>query len=424
MGYSFMRMFDMSNDSSLFRTAAQLANGGFRREGSDWLSSVGQPARQDVLSLAGSQDASLAFEAGSVRHNIERFVPLYEAKMMHQLDHRWATYGVDSGESRDATLSEKGDVNFEPEPQYWVPANEVKARLAPKAWNRDWLIGWRRISGVEKIRTVIASAMPAFGFGDSLFLILPSGNLPADAISCLLASFSSVSFDFVARTKMGGTNLSYYIMQQLPVLPPSSYTPTDVAFITQRVVELSYTSYSMAPFAHDLGYEGAPFGWDEHRRAQLRAELDAWYARAYGLDRDELRYILDPADVKGRDYPSETFRVLKEKEIREFGEYRTRRLVLEAWDRMEADGTFVNLGLGSGQIADTAPTIQKSVLANLPDGAWMRATQQPNDAGAALTAILKAIDGLSKRLEGTEALSPHCATAAVDAGCQRARRLS
>jgi hypothetical protein len=65
----------------------------------------------------------------------------------------------------------------------------------------------------------------------------------------------------------------------------------------------------MAPFARDFGYDGPPFVWDEERRALLRAELDAWYARAYGLTRDELRYILDPADVKGLDYPSETFRV-------------------------------------------------------------------------------------------------------------------
>jgi hypothetical protein len=37
----------------------------------------------------------------------------------------------------------------------------------------------------------------------------------------------------------------------------------------------------------------------------------------------------------GEDFPSETVRVLREKEIRQFGEYRTRRLVLEAWDRLE-----------------------------------------------------------------------------------------
>ena len=94
--------------------------------------------------------------------------------------------------------------------------------------------------------------------------------------------------------------------------------------------------------------------------ARLRAELDAWYARLYGLTRDELRYILDPhglSDAELEDitsdwedptcsgphllpenptttFPGETFRVLKEKETAKHGEYRTRRLVLEAWDRL------------------------------------------------------------------------------------------
>jgi len=86
----------------------------------------------------------------------------------------------------------------------------------------------------------------------------------------------------------------------------------------------------------DLGYTGAPFPFDPVRRHQLKCELDAYYAKLYGLTRDELRYILDPADVMGEDYPSETFRVLKNKEIREFGEYRTQRLMLEAWDKLEA----------------------------------------------------------------------------------------
>jgi hypothetical protein len=91
----------------------------------------------------------------------------------------------------------------------------------------------------------------------------------------------------------------------------------------------------MSAFASGLGYDGPPFAWDEDGRSLLRAELDAWYAHAYGLSRDELRYVLDPADPMGPDYPSETFRVLKNNEIRRFGEYRTQRLVLDAWDRME-----------------------------------------------------------------------------------------
>ncbi len=90
----------------------------------------------------------------------------------------------------------------------------------------------------------------------------------------------------------------------------------------------------MRPFAQDFGYEGPPFVWDPDRRALLRAELDAYYAYLYGLTRDELRYILDPTDVMGPDYPSQTFRVLKEKELGQFGEYRTQRLVLKAWDRL------------------------------------------------------------------------------------------
>jgi SAM-dependent methyltransferase len=88
--------------------------------------------------------------------------------------------------------------------------------------------------------------------------------------------------------------------------------------------------------ADDLGYKGnTPFPWDEDRRALLRAELDARIARLYGLTRDQLRYILDPAVVMGPTYPSETFRVLKKNELDRFGEYRTRRLVLDAWDRLE-----------------------------------------------------------------------------------------
>ena len=72
----------------------------------------------------------------------------------------------------------------------------------------------------------------------------------------------------------------------------------------------------------------------------MRCELDAYYARLYGLTRDELRYILDPAEVMGPDYPSVTFPGLKRKEIAEHSEYVTQRRVLEAFDQLSAtEGT-------------------------------------------------------------------------------------
>jgi len=161
----------------------------------------------------------------------------------------------------------------------------------------------------------------------------------------MYANWASLTFDYTTRQKIAYIHLKYNIVKQLPTIDPKFYTDSRPAFIVPRVLELTYTSHALAPFAHDLGYDAPPFVWDEDRRALLCADLDAFYARAYGLDRDELRYILDPADVKGPDYPSETFRVLKEKEIRQYGEYRTRRLVLEAWDRMEASGEFKSLGM-------------------------------------------------------------------------------
>jgi hypothetical protein len=148
----------------------------------------------------------------------------------------------------------------------------------------------------------------------------------------------SLILDYTARTKVGGTHLNYFILEQLPVLPPSAYASADIGFIVPRVLELTYTSHAMAAFAHDLGFTGPPYAWDEGRRAQLRAELDAWYARAYGLTRDQLCYILDPAGVMGADYPSETFRVLKKNECARFGDYRTARLTLAEWDA-QASGT-------------------------------------------------------------------------------------
>jgi hypothetical protein len=134
-------------------------------------------------------------------------------------------------------------------------------------------------------------------------------------------------------------NISYFMVEQFPVLPPTRYSESDRNFISSRVLRLCYSAIDLVSWARDLGFDGPPFKWDEHRRADLRAELDAFYARAYGLTRYELRYILDPADEKGMDYPSETFRVLKSNEMSRFGEYRTARLVLAAYDEQSTTST-------------------------------------------------------------------------------------
>ncbi|KYC44239.1 restriction endonuclease [Scytonema hofmannii PCC 7110] len=284
-GISFMRMFDMANDSGLFKNKAG-----------------------------------------------DGLVPLYEAKMFHQFDHRWATY-TDRGDTRDLIDEEKGNASFSVQPRYWVNRVEVENRLAEK-WDKDWVLAFRDVTNATNERTAIFSTIPKVAVGHKAPLIFLKVNQSSISYCLFLTNMNSLILDYVVRQKIGGCSLSFFILKQLPVLPPESYTQTDIDFIVPRVLELVYTTWDMQPFAQDMGYEGEPFIWNNQRRALLRAELDAYYAKLYGLTRNELRYILDPTDVYDKDFPSETFRVLKNNEIKQFGEYRTQRLVLEAWDRI------------------------------------------------------------------------------------------
>lgn len=241
-----------------------------------------------------------------------------------------------------------------PMPPAGLSSEESAQRLAER-WLEEscpkWLMGWRDICRATDERTVIASVLPTVGVGHTMPLLTTVWD--ARQTSALLGNLCSLVLDFCARVKIGGTHLTYSYLKQFPVIPPERYTEPDLDFITPRILELTYTAKDMAPWATALisGWKLdngnwkpgtpepirrsplVPFPFDQERRAVLRAELDAYYARLYGLDRDELRYILDPEDVMGKDYPSETFRVLKDREIREYGEYHTQRLVLEAWDR-------------------------------------------------------------------------------------------
>lgn len=242
---------------------------------------------------------------------------------------------------------------------------ELLGRRRPK-----YLLGWRDITNATNERTVIAGMVPLSGVGNNMPLIVNDSKISTKIWACLFANLNSLPFDFVARHKVGGTHLNFFIIKQLPVLGPDNFTEDKIEFIVPRVLELTYTACDLKPFAEDLDYHGEPFKFDPVRRHQLKSELDAYYAKLYGLTRDELCYILDPADVMGEDYPSETFRVLKNKELKEFGEYRTRRLVLEAWDKLEA-GTLetapVELGVIDSDEAEVVVNTQ-----NLPDNDWQR----------------------------------------------------
>ena len=251
-----------------------------------------------------------------------------------------------------------------------------------------WLIGWRDICRSTDYRTLISSVIPRSGVGDKFLLMIPGAS--AELCAALVGNLNALVCDFLARQKLGGTSFKYFTMKQIAVLPPDRYSREDLEFIVPRVLELTYTAHDHKAWADDLAaYDtrpiderSQPFAWSCERRAHLRAELDAYYARLYGLTRDELCYILDPADVMGSRYPSETFRVLKRDELRSFGEYRTRRLVLEAWDRQST-------------LSSKNTVIVPSMTVPYSPQGMIRNAQEAKFAGLVVSLVEHCVDGCS-----------------------------
>ncbi len=324
-GIKFVTMFHMANDSHLFRTRAEL-------EGEGWVLAPGNPPQGGTgcQPVHGAPAGCRCHRQEGISANIfvkgeERYLPLYEAKLIHHYDHRWATY--QNGATRDLTSAEKADPTTVVLPRYWVPEAEVQARLAGK-WDRPWLLGWRRIARTTDERTFIANIIPFAGAGDNIFFTM---SRHVDLTwNGLLANFISLPFDYITRQKLGGTNLMFYIAAQLPVLSRKIYkqnvfwleTSSILAFLTPRVLELTYTAYDLAGWAADLGYTGPPFVWDDERRFLIRGELDALYFHLYGLNREDAAYILD------------TFPIVRRKDEQRYGEYRTKRVILEIYDAL------------------------------------------------------------------------------------------
>jgi hypothetical protein len=342
-GVKFMSMFHMSNDSHLFKTRTELEALGFHLFGNRMVKGE------------------------------EVYLPLYEAKMIWQYNHRFANaMDPKQGKKIRGTSEELSNKEYEDSKKivisrYWIDINKFLK-------NKKFYLAIRNITGtVTNVRTLILTIVPDVLFGNSITII----NLDLESkfkYIILLANFNSIILDYVSRQKIVGMNMNYFFIKQFPILPLEFYTPSNIQFIVLRVLELTYTAWDIKAFADDVwrdadenlrgvlreqceenkritgGHEWEPpewaeieengiplppFKWSEERRAILRAELDAYYAKLYGLTEKELRYILDPQDVYGPEFPGETFRVLKEKEIRQYGEYRTRRLVLEAWERLK-----------------------------------------------------------------------------------------
>ncbi|MCT8336600.1 restriction endonuclease [Methanoculleus sp. Afa-1] len=306
-GVSFQRMFDMSNDSHLFRTQEEMEAAGFALDGN-------------------------RFVKGE-----EVWLPLYEGKMVWHFDHRFSDANP-SGNEFQRFQEIHNDTQESPLPRYWVAYADFIARTRYPEQNH--LIGFRNISNTTNERTCVASILPNIPVGHSMPLIYIHNSSEFVDVLLYISSFIAYPLDYIIRQKMGGTNFTYHIIKQLPVLPPSTYTPALIDFIAPRVIELTYTARDLEPFARDVlaevgvarwnawfpqnpvGEDGTPrpFVWDEERRFDLRCDLDALYFHLYEISRDDVDYIM------------ETFPIVKRKDEAKYGRYRTKEVILRKYD--------------------------------------------------------------------------------------------
>ncbi len=301
---NYATMFHMTNDSNLFRTSAQLYDEGFYPvSGNRW------------------------------KRGEEEYVPLYEGKMVQAYDHRAASVIVNPenlnrpAQPRDATYEEHADPDWLPDPQFWVSTDNI-------GWFADleWSVAFKDVTAPTNVRTMIASIVPFSAYGNTLPILIPDVNDSGffRQHAWLLAScLNSFAFDFVARQKVQGQHLNWFVVEQLPVIAPEDYShhfgsTTACDLVRDHLLRLTYIAHDMSPFAHDLGYEGPPFDWDDEERRRLRARLDALYFLLFGLSRDDAEYILD------------TFPIVRWDDKQAFGFYRTKEMILAYMNALSA----------------------------------------------------------------------------------------
>ncbi|MGH7929739.1 MAG: Eco57I restriction-modification methylase domain-containing protein, partial [Candidatus Binatia bacterium] len=285
-----------SNDSHLFHTRDELEADGWYLDGNVFIYGEGE------------------------------MLPLYEAKMLDSFDHRAADVVTSATatkrQNQPSYLSDEDHENGERVsiPKYWVPLGQVEPQ-------RRWLLSFSRVTSTTNNRTFVSAGLPYSAAGDSIFLV---DTCDAIVASHLLAVFNSFVFDYVARQKVAGLNLNFFYVKQLPVLAREVHTGPALwnrgtqlrDWVADRVLEMCFTAWDMVSFAEDIGDDGAPFKWEIGRRALLRAELDAAIFHLYGVDMDEVEHIMG------------TFPIVKRKDEEKYGECRTKRLILEVYDRM------------------------------------------------------------------------------------------
>jgi hypothetical protein len=263
-------------------------------------------------------------------------LPVFEGRMIDAYDYR--AKGNVSGRGRSAEWEDMtfGSTAKRIQPQWRILPEKIPDKLGARI--DRYRIGFGDIASPTNQRGLIAALLPgACVSGHSVPTIEFPGTEP-EYLLLWIGIANSFAMDFLVRPKVS-LHMTYTVMDSLPF--PRAFLETPAAReIVQRVFGLCAVGPEMQAFREagaNSGLWSSSVGIveDPDRRAVLAAEIDVLVAReVYGLKKDEMLYILDPANVLGPDCGIETFKALRNYEQREFNEFRSQRLIEEAWTRL------------------------------------------------------------------------------------------
>jgi hypothetical protein len=324
-------LFHQTNDAGLLMEASELEKSGY------------------------SQDAVGAYRKGQDIWN-----PMYEGRMIHIFNHRASSVSISetnafrSGVSVDVTKEDLADPAFFATPRYWASREETERRI-PEEYDAGWFVGFKDVTSATNERTMIAAVIPRTAVVYSIRVIFALGHR-SEEICGLVANLNSFCFDFMARGKTPGNHITDYIVRQLPVLAPGTYSAATnwlgdsvclADWLVPRILELSFTSTNLKPFAVDCGWNGAPFLWDEERRLRLLCELDAAFFHLYFPSSRAGAWVTSDTDNRNEvaqsfatprqavEFVMETFPIVRKRDLARYGDYRTKLMILDIYDEMQ-----------------------------------------------------------------------------------------
>lgn len=257
-------------------------------------------------------------------------LPLYEGRMVDQFDHR--AKGYRSGRGRTAVWRELqfGSTDKSIQPQWRVPHADIPEKVRGRM--DRYRVGFCDVTSPTNERSLIAALLPPGTVsGDKVPTILFTRGWDWAGLIWLAAA-NSFAMDFIVRKKVA-LKMSYTVLDSLP-FPRLSKDDQTARAIVSRALKLTCCGPEMIGFWNSMAEEGwvalvsasgpPPGIEDDAERLRLRAELDTIVARdVFNLTATEMDYILA------------TFSSWRQREEKKYGEFRTRRLILEAWEALE-----------------------------------------------------------------------------------------